>query len=1037
MSEARGGLLRHVVATALRHRLVVVAIAAALVAVGYRAARATPLDVFPEFALPTVEVQTEAPGLSGEEVEALVSMPIEHALGGLAGLRQLRSKSVMGLSSVVLRFAEGTDLLAVRPLVQEKVGLVARDLPAVARPPALLQPLSSLSRVMKIGISSATLSQMEMTDAVKWSVRPRLLAVPGVANVAIWGERTRELQVVVAPERLALHGVTVDDVLRATRDAARVDAGGFVDGANQRLPITLRTSAASAEELAALPVAARGGGVARLSEVADVVEGFAVPIGDAVIDDRPGLLLIVEKQPAANTLEVTRGVEAALAAIAPSLPAMRLDPTLFRPATFIEQSLDELGKSLLIGCALLVATLFVFLADWRTAVISAVAIPVSLLLAAWIIGAHGGVLDTMAIAGLAIALGEVVDDAIIDVENVVRRLRLNRAAGHPRSDFAVVLDASLEVRSAVISGSLIVALVVLPVFALEGLSGAFFRPLARAYVLAIGASLATALFLTPALALLLLPRSAARSREPWLPRVLAAGYRRTLEPLLRRPRLACVALAAPLVAAFLLLPPLGQELLPHFRERDFLMHFVEKPGTSLEAMRRITERASRELRAIPGVRNFGSHIGRAEEADEVVGPNFTELWISIDPAADYDATVARVQAAVDGYEGLHRDLLTYLRERIKEVLSGASASLVVRLSGPDTTELRRSADALKGKLSGIAGVADLAVEPQALVPRLDVRVDEEAAARVGFGPGEVRRTVATLTLGAKAGELFAGDRRLEVVVMGDAALRADPATLRELPLATPSGGQVRLSDVASVEMASVLNVVSREDGSRKIDVTLNVRGRDLGAVAAEVAAALANGAPGHEVRAEILGEWAEREAAARRLRFASLLSLAGIVLLLFADLRSPRLVALVAAGLPLSLVGGWLGAAATGGVLSLGSLVGFVTIIGIAVRTTLMLVSHYRHLRREEGEPFGDALVVRGAVERLAPILMTSATTAFALLPIVLTPRQPGHEIEAPMAVVILGGLFASMVASLYVVPLLYRCIGGAVEEARVGNDES
>ena len=1036
MSEPRGGLLRHVVATALRQRVVVVAVAAVLLVLGARAASEAPLDVFPEFAPPTVEIQTEAPGLSSEEVEALVSMPLEHALGGLSGLKGLRSKSVMGLSSVVLLFADGTELLAVRQLVQEKVDLVARDLPSVAGSPILLQPLSSLSRVMKVGISSKTQSQMEMTDAAKWTLRPRLLAVPGVANVAIWGERTRELQVLVAPERLALHEVTLAEVMRAAREAVSLDAGGFVDTANQRLPVTLRTSATSVEELAATPIKARGGGVVRLGDVADVVEGHATPIGDAVIDDHPGLLLIVEKQPAANTLSVTRGVEAAIAAIAPSLPELRIDPTIFRPATFIEQSLANLLRSLLIGCALLIAVLFLFLADWRTAVISAVAIPVSLLLAAWIVSAWGGVLDTMAIAGLAIALGEVVDDAIIDVENIVRRLRLNRAAAQPRSAFAVVLEASLEVRSAVLYGSLIVVLVVLPVFALEGLSGAFFRPLARAYVLAMVASLATALVLTPALALLLLPRAAAREREPWLLRALGAGYRRTLVPLLRRPWLACALLVLPLVGAFGLLPPLGQEFLPRFRERDFLMHFVEKPGTSLEAMRRITERASVELRAIPGVRNFGSHIGRAEVADEVVGPNFTELWISVDPQVDYDATVARVQEAVDGYAGLQRDLLTYLRERIKEVLTGASASLVVRISGPDTGELRRVAGEVREALAGIAGVAELKVEPQTNVPRIDVQVDQEAAARFGLAAGDVRHAVATLVRGSKVGELFAGHRTQDVVVWSDPKIRGDLLALRELPLEAPGGALLRLRDVASVELSAVQNVIQRENGSRRIDVTLNVRDRDLGAVAADVAAALKarSGAKSlrRGVRAELLGEWAEREAASRRLGLASLLSLLGIVLLLYIDLRSSRLVLLVAGGLPLSLIGGWIGARLAGGVLSLGSLVGFVTVLGIAVRTTLMLVSHFRHLRREEGVEFGDALVLRGAAERLAPILMTSATTAFALLPIALAPLEPGHEIEAPMAVVILGGLAASMVVSLYVVPLVYRLTGGPTEGARL-----
>ena len=620
------------VSTSLHLRIIVVALAVVLMIVGLRVVRDTPLDVFPEFAPPLVEIQTEAPGLSTAEVESLISAPIENALNGVAELKTLRSKSVLGLSSVVLIFQEGADLMRARQLVQERLALVAPQLPAASRAPVILQPLSSTSRALKIGVSSKTLSQMELSTLARWTIRPRLMAIPGVANVAIWGQRDRQLQVLVDPDRLRNHDVTLDDVVRATRDAVAVDAGGFVDTPNQRLAVAHLAAVTQPQDLARIPVVFRNGAPLELGAVAEVVEGFPPPIGDAVINDGPGLLLIVEKQPTGNTLDVTREVEAALDALKPGLKDVEIDSTIFRPATFIEVALKNLRNALLIGCLLVIAVLVAFLFEWRTALISLSAIPLSLLAAALVLYWRGDTINTMVIAGLVIALGEVVDDAIIDVENIMRRLRLNREAGNPESAFSVVLKASLEVRSAIVYATLIVVLVFLPIFFLDGLSGSFFRPLAVSYVLAVLASLGVALTLTPALSLLLLPRAANRERaEAPLTRWLKRGYRRALPAFINKPRMAVATMLVLFALTAVAVPLMGEEFLPNFKETDFLMHWVEKPGTSLEAMQRITVRVSRELRAIPGVRNFGSHIGRAEVADEVVGPNFTELWISIDP----------------------------------------------------------------------------------------------------------------------------------------------------------------------------------------------------------------------------------------------------------------------------------------------------------------------------------------------------------------------------------------------------------------------
>jgi CzcA family heavy metal efflux pump len=1011
--------MRWLVDLSLRNRIVVAALAVLLVIGAVRTLRTTPLDVFPEFAPPLVEVQTEAPGLSANDVEALVTVPLEAALNGVPGLDTIRSKSVLGLSSVVLILDPSTDVMTSRQMVQERLSRAASTLPAVARPPVMLSPLSSLSRVMKIGMTSSELSQVEMSTLAKWTIRPRLMAISGVANVALWGQRDRQIQVLVDPNRLQAHGVTVDDVVRATGEAVSLESGGFLDTPNQRLAITHAASVRAARDLEGIVVASRNGAALRVGDVATVVEGFPQPIGDAVINNGPGLLLIVEKQLGANTLQVTRDVEAALEDLKPALAGVAIDPAIFRPATFIEMSLRNLSRALLIGCALVVVVLLVFLADWRTALISSTAIPLSLLAAGLLLHYRGGTLDTMVLAGLVIALGEVVDDAIIDVENIIRRLRLNRESAKPLPAIKVVLDASMEVRSAVLYGSLIVVVVFVPVFMLDGLAGAFFRPLALSYVLAIVASLVVALTVTPALALLLLPRHI-DTREPGLVGGLKARYRRMLPTFVDRPKTALGSLAVLLLVTTLTVPFLGEEFLPSFREYDFLMHWVEKPGTSIEAMRRITERASHELMEVPGVRNFGAHIGRAEVADEVVGPNFTELWISLDPSVDYEATIAKVQSIVDGYPGLYRDLLTYLRERIKEVLTGASATIVVRVYGPELDQLQGQAQTVRAAIADVEGVADLTVQAQVVVPKVEVRLDPDRAAVFGLTPGQVRSAAATLVQGTKVGEFYEDQRLFDVVVWGAPEIRRNLDAVRALQVPVANGGLVPLGSVAHVEVIPTPNEITRENGSRRIDVTSNVRGRDLGAVARDIQARLGSLTfrPGYY--AEILGEYAERQASSTRLTLLAIGAVAAIFLILFAYFGSGRLALLVFLTLPFALVGAIVAAFLTGGVLSLGSLVGLVTVIGISARNGIMLVSHYRHLEEIEGVPFGRDLVLRGSEERLAPILMTALATGLALVPIVLGGSRAGYEIEHPLAVVILGGLVTSTLLNLFIVPALY-----------------
>ncbi len=1031
--------------TALQFRLLVIVLAIALVIVGVRTSDSVPLDVFPEFAPPLVEIQTEAPGIATEDVESLITVPIENAVNGIPFVQTVRSKSVLGLSSVRMIFEPGTDLLVARQLVQERLALVARQLPMVSRPPVILPPLSSLSRCLKIGLWSDTQSQMDMTVLTKWTIRPRLMSIAGVANIAVWGEKEPQLQVVVDPDRLRANGLTLDAILQTVRDATAVGAGGFIDTANQRLALRHVPAVYTPTQLGEIVVGFRGASPTtpalpspsttirsatppapmRIKDVAEVTYDYAPPIGDAIINSRPGLLLIVEKQLWANTLDVTQNVEKAMEELQPAMGEVEYDTTIFRPATFIERALANLGYSMLVGCVLVVIVLLLFLFEWRCAVISATAIPLSLLAAVMVLYYRGGTVNTMVLAGLVIALGEVVDDAIIDVENIMRRLRLNAKLPEPRAHFSVVLEASMEVRSAVVYATAIVVLAFLPVFFLTGLAGAFFRPLAAAYILAILASLFVALTVTPAMSLILLPKSAQRrSTDSPMVRMLKTIYRTSLRAALRL-KWATLAVTVILFACLLAtIPQLGEQLMPKFRETDFLMHWVEKPGIGIDAMDRITLRASEELMAVKGVRNFGSHIGRATVADEVVGPNFTELWISIDDNQDYDTTVAEVQTIVDGYPGLYRDLLTYLTERIKEVLTGTSASIVVRVFGPDLDQLRATAGEIESVIKPIAGVTTLKVEPQVLVPQIAIDLKVDAASQFGLTPGLLMQSVTTLVNGIQVGEMYRDQAIFPVLVRGKESLRTDLATLGNLMIDTPSGAQVPLKSVASLTIVPAPNVIQREGASRRLDVTCNVAGRDLASVANDIEAAVRGGVNfkmGYHP--EFLGEYAEAKASRQRLLLLSIGSILAITIILYIDFESWRLVLVTHLALPLALASGLIGVFAGGGIISLGSLVGFVTVLGIAARNAIMLISHYRHLAIEEPKLAARELILRGAEERLAPILMTALTTGLALVPLTYTGELPGQEIEYPMALVILTGLVGATLVNLLVLPVMYDSI--------------
>jgi CzcA family heavy metal efflux pump len=1027
-------MIRWIVGSSLKFRFIVVAAGVAMMVFGAAQLRAMPVDAFPEFAPPRVEIQTICLGLSAAEVEGLVTVPLEQSLQGMPGLDLVRSKSIGQLSSIELLFEPGTDIFRARQLVSERVAVVGPSLPTWAAPPFVMPPTSTTSRVMKIGISSKTLSITNLSTIAYWKIRARLLRVRGVANVALWGEHLQQVHVLADPKRMREQGVSLQQVMETTADSldagllkfssgAVIGTGGVLDTPSQSLAIQHILPIVKPRNLAEVPVEGAKNANVRLDQVSDVVEGYMPLAGDAVVNDGPGLLLVVEKFPWGNTLDVTHGVEAALADLQPGLGDIQVDTHIFRAANFIDESISNLTKALIIGALLVILVIGAFLFEWRAAVISVLAIPLSLVAAGLTLYARGETINVMVLAGLVIALGVVVDDAIIDVQNIVRRLRERRRMPG-RSTAATVLEASLEVRGPIVYATLIIIVAMLPIFFLEGLTGAFFRPLALSYVLAVGVSLLTALTVTPALSLILLRKAPLQRRESPIALWLERRYESILSRVVVRPASAYLAVAVTAAAGVLVVPYLGESLIPTFKERDFLGHWITKPGTSLTEENRIVTRASRELRTIPGVGHFGSHIGQAFLADEVVGVNFGENWIAVDPSADYDKTLARIEEVVDGYPGIFHDVQTYLNERIDEVLAGSSEPIVVRIFGPNLETLRQQADHVRAVLSKIDGISDPFVEFQEGVPQVEVKVNLAAAARYGVKPGDVRRASATLMESEEVGDIFHGGRAYDVHVWSTPETRNSVSSIRSLPIDTPADGQVPLGELADVRIRPTPNVVHHEHLSRSIDVAAGVSERDLGSVARDVESRLADVRFPTGYHAETLGEYKERTTAAKQLFLFGI----GAALVIFALLQASfgvwRLALLAFVTLPIALVGGALAAFLFERTLSLGSLVGFYTVFGIAARNGILMISHFQHLEREEGETFGRALVLRGARERLAPILMTSLATALALLPLVIAGPIPGHEIEYPLAIVILGGLVTSTLINLFVVPSLYLRFG-------------
>jgi CzcA family heavy metal efflux pump len=1012
-------VLAAIVRASLGNPRIVTALATLIAALGVAAMFAARFDVFPDFAPPHVLVQTEAPGFDATQVEALVTRPLEGLLAGTENVKTVRSTSSQGLSAIQVVFDRGGDPYRQRQVITERLAEFAGQLPAGVGAP-LLSPLSSsMEYLIHFGYTSDRLTPVELRDVVQWVVKPQILAVPGVAQAQIFGGEVRERQIDVDPLKLAAAGFSLEDVLATAKRVTELVGGGYLETATQRIVIRAQPSGAAVDSMARAVIGTRRGLPVHLGDIATVRDGAEPRFGDALIAGMPGILIETSTQFGANTLEVTRALEERLDALAPALAkqGVTYHPALLRPASFIESAIEKLRNSLAIGAALVISLLLLMLRDWRGALVSFSAIPLALLTTVWILGALGLSLNTMTLGGLVVALGVVVDDAVIDVENILRRRRSAAGQADLRELF---VSASLEVRRPVFYATAAVAVAFLPILMMSGLQGAFFRPLSISFLLAVGLSLLVAMSATPATCVLVMAKHHPKPEAPFLRRC-KRWQLGVISWLSTRPRILAVILMGSGAAGVVFLPLLGARLLPDFRENYLIAHASLRPGISLAETTRVGGLISRGLIAIPGVKSVAEQIGRAENGQDPDAPNKSEFEVQIDPGQNHSA--AEIDAAIrhvfDNFPNQLVEIYSVLAERIGETLSGESAPFTISVIGSDLDADDRVGAEIVDVLQHIPGSGNvrLTVPPRQI--ELRIELDPAQLALYGLDAADVLETINAAYHGSVAAELNQPDRSIPVAVrIGRAA--ADPGALGALPLRGRDGAMTTLSGVARITAELARSLIDHQDGLRRQIVVAAPKGSDQAGFARAARSAIASKV---QLPAGVYlryGGAAEAQAAAaRELILHSTAAFVLVVLLLALAFGRARHVALVLLALPSTMIGGVVAVAVTGGTLTLGAMVGFVALFGMAARNTILLISHYDHLVGVEAEPWNLATAMRGAEERLTPVLLTALLTALALLPVALQLHQPGHEIEGPMAIVILGGLISSTLVSLLLIPPL------------------
>jgi CzcA family heavy metal efflux pump len=1017
--------MRWIIALCVRRFGAVTVLTVLALVLGCWGALDAPLDVFPEFVPSQVDIQTEAPGFSPQQVEELVTKQVENTVNGASGLATLRSESIPGLSVVTITFADNIDLHIARQGISERLSELGSSLPAGVGVPKLSPLVSSTMDLLKIGLVSDQVDAYALRDAADWVIKPRLLAVPGVAHVIVFGGDVRQIQIQPDMQRLTSFGITLADVADAARAALPLRGAGFIDIANQRVLMQSPIPAPDIEVLGKAVVVVRNAIPIRLSEIAAVKMAPALRSGDSLIMGRPGVLLSLASQYGANTLTTTLAVEQALASLRPALNAQGITvyPGLHRPANFIERALSDLKHSLLIAGVLIFVVLYLFLRDIRAALIAFTAIPLSLLAAVAVLDRMGLTLNTMTLGGFAVALGVLVDDAIIGIENIMRRLRENQLLPQPLGRLEVIRDASLEVRGPVIYATAVVIAVFLPEIFTTSVQGHFVGPLALAFIFAVLASLVVAMTATPALCALLLRRHDGRPDSGWLRR-LKVWQRQAVHGVANHFKTVVAVLIACVLAAVAALPFLGGTFMPDFREGHFVIQVSSSiPGTSLEEMLKVGKRISAEILALPYVASVEQQVGRAELGEDTWGPHRSEFHVELKPDSSVDQGAAQdaLREILEHYPGLQSEVVTFLGDRISESLSGETAQVAVKVFGDDLDALDVTGARIVAVLGKIPGVVDLQFKRQSGTPVIAIQLRPDALLASGLKAQDVLDTIETAYTGAQVGQTFSGTRTVDAVVLLPEALRHQPSGLAHMMISGPLG-PVPLSQVARILVTQDRYSIEHDGGQRRISVTFNVNGASLQSVVQQASQAIASKVSlPTGVYTEFTGAAQAENQTRNQLLLYSGLALALIVMILFMSFSWRANSWLVLANLPFALVGSVAAIAITGIGISLGTVVGLVTVFGVSARNAILQLAHYEHLVEVEGAAWNTDTVIRGANERLVPILMTAAVTALGLAPLAFGMNLPGQEIEGPMAVTVLGGLVSSTILNLFVLPALAR----------------
>lgn len=1017
-------MLNSIVKWSIAQRWMVV-IASILISLwGFRVLTQMPLDVFPSFAPPQVEIQTEAPGLAPEEVESLVTRPIESAINGTPGLEALRSASAVGLSAVRAVFTSDTEIYRARQLVTERLQQVSSQLPQGVEEPEVLPVSSPLGVIARYAFTSETTPLMEVWRTVNWQVKNRLLAVPGVSSVLIIGGDERQYQVLVNPDKLKAFNVSLDDVTQAAEAANANAPGGFLITPDQETLVRGIGRIESIEQLKKSVIKARNGTPVLLEQVADVQIGAALKRGDGSFNGKKAVVLTVNKQPTGDTPTVTKAVEAALEEMKPSLAKDVKVTETFRQEDFIEASLKNVEEALRDGIIIVCIVLILFLMNWRTVIISLSAIPISLLLAMMILNWTGEGINTMTLGGLVVAIGSVVDDAIVDVENVYRRLRENQLAGNPISPLQVVFNGSVEVRVSILFATIIIAVVFAPIFALSGVEGRIFAPMGVTYLLSIAASTLVALVLTPALCALMLVGRRLPSTETWVEKQTHHLYRPALKFSIRFPKIVLAAAIAGFVASMVILPSLGQVFLPEFQDRALVIAVSLMPGQSLNATNQVGLAIENSLKKDPRFETVQFRSGRTQGDPEVVGTNFGELDVQISEEGikEREESIEKIREEFEKIPGVVPNIGGFISHRMDEVLSGVRSAIAVKIFGSELEQLRTLGQQVQSAMSEVPGLADLQLEPQVPIKQVQIQFDREAAARYGVTIGELAETIETALNGRAVSQVLEQQQTFDLVVWLQETYRNDIEIIRNLLVDTPNGQKIPLAQVAKIDYGTGANTINRENVSRFIVVSSNVAGRDLGSAIKDIRDKVKQEVqlpPGYYI--EYGGQFEAQEGATKTLLWAGALAFVAISVLLYFAVKSIPATLMILVNLPLALIGGVISIALTGGIISVASMVGFITLFGVAARNGLLLVDNYNN-KLAEGIPLKEVLV-EGSMERLAAILMTALSSALGMVPLTIA-SGAGKEVLQPLAVVVLGGLFTSTALTLLVLPALYSLFG-------------